>query len=54
MQKHALDVMSTVDAAIGMMIGSEMQALVDTLTELGMAHHYKSVTPNDFEVFLYL
>ena len=52
LRKHALDVMTTVDAAIGMVVDGELATLVDTLIELGMVHHMKSVTPKEFEVRL--
>ena len=54
LRKHALDVMTTVDTAIGLVVDGDLETLIDTLMELGMAHHFKSVTPKEFEVSMHL
>jgi hypothetical protein len=49
-RKHALQVMETIDAAVGLVVSGEIETLKETLIGLGMVHGMKSVQSKDFQV----
>ena len=49
---HALQVMETIDAAIGML--HDVQTLTDTLVDLGIVHNMKNVKVESFAVSLHI
>ena len=48
--KHSLQVMETIDQAITLLLGGEMEKLVDALIELGLAHAMQGLKSTDFDV----
>lgn len=49
-QKHSLQVMETIDFAVSLLLGGEMEKLVEALVDLGMAHAMQGLKPEDFDV----
>jgi hypothetical protein len=49
MKRHGLQVMESIDGAIGLLDGN-IQDLEDTLLELGIIHHMKNVQLDSFAV----
>ncbi|XP_003387899.1 PREDICTED: neuroglobin-like [Amphimedon queenslandica] len=47
--KHSLQVMETIDLAITLLLGGEMEKLVEALVDLGMAHAMQGLKPEDFD-----
>lgn len=52
LNKHALSVMETIDAAVHLLLDGDIPSLVDTLVELGISHGMNSVKPEHFAVSL--
>lgn len=50
LKKHASDVMESIDKAIDLLKAGDLEELQDTLLELGIVHHMKSVQVESFAV----
>ena len=49
-QKHALQVMETVDTAVTLILANDISTLEGALIDLGMVHNFKNVKPEHFAV----
>ena len=47
-QKHALQVMETVDTAVTLILANDISTLEGALIDLGMVHNFKNVKPEHF------
>ena len=50
MNKHALQVMETIDAAIDLLQKGDLETLTGILVDLGTAHSFQNVKPEHFKV----
>ena len=53
LEKHAVSVMETIDTALNLIKENEIETLVSTLIELGIAHSMNKVTPKHFAVRIF-